>query len=89
MDVIKPTPTKISIGGLCMSIILTFIVVALEVKKTGLSQNTELYYLKCTTTSQLKGEKLVYWFLQCERERKYTTALFQPVVDGNTNSANT
>lgn len=76
-DVIKPTPIKISIGGLCVSLLLSLIVIGLEVKKPALSNSMNLYHLSCVSTGQMqKKRKVLRLFLECKNHQ-----ILQPVID--------
>ena len=73
----KPTSAKLSVGGLCVTLILSLAVIVLEVKKPAVS-HSNILYLSCVSTRHLRM-KMNRLLLTCENGNK----LVQPVIDRN------
>lgn len=65
MDKLKPTPTKISMGSLIATIILTVVFIVMESYK-GEDMN-EMYMTCYTSTVQRRGNYIKVMFLTCKR----------------------
>ena len=74
---LKPTPTKLSLGGLTLTLVISLIVIGLEMKKPN-----QDYSLKCISYSQpIKPNQILRLVLRCEKNNFINDRFLQPVLD--------
>ena len=76
---LKPTPTKLSLGGLTLTLVISLIVIGLEMKKPN-----QDYSLKCISYSQpIKPNQILRLVLRCEKNNFINDRFLQPVLDNS------